>query len=160
MSLLLINLTLDFSLRLSLERARVPRWAFLSSCAIQFLKVRRVHDLDGIRTSFFSHLNCNCMPNIVTHSSVNLIYHLTLLIEHPASVDGRVKTEGSNTNLWKDSDSNYENSVTLTTEISFETSSEVAESADTDVQVNGILSDAFLVPSISIKVDVYSHRPF
>jgi hypothetical protein len=69
-------------------------------------------------------------------------------------VDGKVKTEGDNVDLSKSTDSNYENSVTLTTEVSFETSGEVLPIFATDFQVNSRLSDAFLVPSINIRVSI------
>ncbi len=83
-----------------------------------------------------------------------LISILIVSLDYIGSLLVKVKTEGSNVDMTKDAESNFENTVTLSTEISFETSGEVASNTATDFQVNGILSDAFLVPSINIKVDL------
>jgi hypothetical protein len=81
----------------------------------------------------------------------SIIWGLTL-----ASWTGKVKTEGDNVDLTRDSDENYATSITLSTEISFKTSSD--ESAmmqarnSMNTQYTDRPSDAFLVPAISIKV--------
>ncbi len=67
-----------------------------------------------------------------------------------------MKTEGSNVGLEKKEESNYENTVTLSTEITFDSAGDVIsrDLSEAEIAVNGYLSDAFLVPSISIKVNL------